>query len=164
MGCTSISKKNSVIFALCALVSSYLFLATVYSCASNHRVGTLGNLVVPIQLPIGTKIATNKLPNAPKKVALMVVSDCQSCALQVLKLARHPHEVKRFVVTSDPKLVDGLKEEWPGVPVTCDSGHHVLPEYCFEVTPQMFLVSSGRVADEAVGAIQCAEKWDEWNR
>ena len=120
---------------------------------------------VPNQIPIGTQIPLSSLPNAAsRRVVVMVVSDCSSCSNQVLKLATYRHEVERFVLTADAKLVGNLKKEWPGTPVVCDPNHEILPEYCYAVTPQMFLVEDGRVKQEAVGAIDCASEWDRWNQ
>jgi len=145
-------------------ISFFILVLLGTSCRVNHIAAGSEVRIVPTQVPVGTPVATNKLPHAPSRVVLMVVSDCQNCSAQILKLAHHKNEVTRYIVTVDPTLVKSLRREWRGLMVVPDPQCIILPKYCYYITPQTFLVRGGRIVDEAIGAIECESKWDEWNK
>lgn len=93
---------------------------------------------------------------------LMIVSDCSKCSAQVLKLKEHWKAPKRYLLTAKQEAVGELKADWKGLPLILDLHREIVPEYCYSITPQLLLVKNDRIADGAIGAIECANKWDEW--
>jgi hypothetical protein len=139
-------------------------LPVLISCRIGGLAATSDTIVVPREVPVGTLVPTNRLSNSKEEIVLMVVGDCSSCSSQVLNLKRHSHEIHRFVVTIHSELINSLKKEWPSATVVYDAKRTLLPEYCYTLTPQMFLVKDERILDGAVGAVECESKWDEWNK
>ena len=45
-----------------------------------------------------------------------------------------------------------------------DPKHRILPGFSYLVTPQLFLVEGGKVADAAIGALDCDAKLEVWSR
>lgn len=132
-------------------------------CMPHATVASAQLRIVPNQAPIGTKIDLPEEKLANSRWVLMLVSSCRSCSSQILHLAKHRHDLTRVIVVDDPALVGSLQKEWPGIRIIADTNGTILPDYSYGVTPQMFLVEGGAIADEAIGAIDCASKWDMWN-
>ena len=137
-------------------------LVALSSCTPHTQIAS-DTIIVPQEVPIGTVINVRPLRQTPNHFVVMVVGDCTSCTSQVLKLRRHKKELARYVVTAHTEAQSTLKREWPGLDVIVDDTRKILPDYCYSVTPQMFLVDGNRIVDGAVGAMDCSAKWDRWN-
>lgn len=124
---------------------------------------TADSIVVPLEVPIGTKVNVAKDAVMPNRYVLVMVSDCESCSADVLKLSSLPREMPKVVLTIHPELKKRLAAQWKGCAVKSDPEMKLLPSFCYRVTPQLILVNHGLVADSAIGAAESSQKWRAWN-
>ena len=73
-------------------------------------------------------------------------------------------KLEKYAVCASPSAALQLRREWPGTTVMADPKHRILPGFSYLVTPQLFLVEGGKVADAAIGALDCDAKLEVWSR
>jgi len=121
-------------------------------------------IFVPQSVPNGTTINTQPLgKNLPRTFAVALVSDCDSCSASRLQLPRSQESIHLFIVTAHKNQLVELRSEWKGVPVVSDEDMSILPAYCYTLVPRLLLIEGNAVKDSAVGAVECKDKWRQWN-
>lgn len=131
-------------------------------CGSNERNHV--RITNAQAVALGTPIDNTILPaDLPTRFVLVLVSDCSSCTSTILDLEKTPASPKRLILTAHPSLAEDVRSEWADDTVIVDSNLSVLPQICYRMTPQLFLIEDYAVVDVAIGAVDANKRWLEWS-